>query len=246
VNQVRKADIHDIVVLIIFFMFGLNLVLPFFTRKSEIVLTETSEASQSIERIESLSDWSSSKTWLQNVFPWRLEASPDNTSWYNASSFLTVDLRYDTRNQSAKVTLTVNTTHAPEALYYRFILSCKKNTKHYVNDSRNYMYSFTLPINDTSDCLVVFNFSDMVPLLQNKDIFVRHGVSEENREYSFWFYAQTCNKIPVGFVFVVDPTFRVNETTSSSATAFPNSRKAARTTDGALHCVFMDENNAIQ
>lgn len=146
------------------------------------------------------------RQWLKDNFFWRLQASADNSTWQNANQLLKIDINYDDANLTAKLTLTLNTTLAPKALYYRFDLACNASMKEYLNESTLSQWNFKVPVGDR-DMFVYFNWSDIKPLIQSGKVFFKHGIKTVEGQDYFWFRIQTRNKIPVGTVFVVDPTY---------------------------------------
>jgi len=144
------------------------------------------------------------KQYLKDNFQWRLQASPNNDTWYDADQLLNVDLTWDENNFSYKVDLILDTHDAPQSLYYRFDMAVNKTLKEYT-EICGYEWLLTIPGNDTRDVNVFFNWSDIKPLLQNNKVWFNRGVKNN----FFWFRVQTVNKIDVDKIFVVDPAYGV-------------------------------------
>lgn len=152
-------------------------------------------------------NWSYWKPWLKNNFYWNLTASPNLVDWYDANELLTINLDWDKTNASAKVTIILNTTGAPTDLYYRFELGCNFSLKSYINKSENHEYILTLQANATEDYQIYFNFSDVLPLIQQGKITIKHGVKNVSGQEYIGFRAQTVNKIAPNKYFEIDPWF---------------------------------------
>ena len=144
------------------------------------------------------------KQFLKDNMKWRLQASPNNETWYDANELLKIDLNWNDIDCSYKVTLTLNTTNAPQSLYYRFDLACNKSLKQFF-ETNGYEWTLTIPANNTIDYVLRFNWSDIQPLIQNGKIWYDKGVTNN----FFWFRIQSVNKIAVDKVFVVDPVYGV-------------------------------------
>jgi len=163
-------------------------------------------------------NWTYWQSWLRDNFYWSLKGSPDGVTWYNDTiGLMDVDIAWDKLNTSAKVTLILDTHDAPMPLYYMFELGCKAYLKSYINKSTNYEYIFTLPANLTEDYNLTFNFSDVMPLVQNGKVTVKHGVKNIDGTDYIGFRVTTVNKIDVGKIFIVDPTFGDTGTSGSAA-----------------------------
>ena len=141
---------------------------------------------------------------LQENFQWRLMASPNNVSWYPANELLNIRLVWDNGTNSFKVTLTLDTSAAPQSLYYRFDMACNKSLRSYL-EIDGYSWRLVLPANMTVNYTVLFDWSDIKPLKDSGKIWFDKGVQEN----FFWFRVQTVNKIAVGKVFVVDPVYGI-------------------------------------
>jgi hypothetical protein len=147
-------------------------------------------------------NWSYWKSWLVDMFDWSLEASNNNNTWYDANPLLNVGCNFSEENQSAKITLTLNTTDAPRELFYRFSLACNKTLRDYAEINGD-EWKLTLPANETENYTISFNWSDIHDLINSGKVWFNRGVKDS----FFWFRIGTVNKIPVGTVFVIDPTF---------------------------------------
>jgi outer membrane protein assembly factor BamB len=184
-------------------------------------------------------NWSYWKSWLKDNFHWQLQGSPNGNVWYNDTlGLMEVGIDWNEINNTAKVTLTLNTTNAPQSLYYRFELGCNASLKSYINKSSNYEYTLTLPANLTEDYNLSFNFSDVKPLITSGKVTVKHGIKNIDGNNYFGFRVQTVNKIDVGKVFVVDPTFTVHSSSLYGYLRYPANRKVVRDSNGNLFCIF--------
>ena len=133
------------------------------------------------------------KQFLKDNMHWRLQTSPNNDTWYDANELLKIGLDWNENDCSYKVTLTLNTTNAPQALFYRFDLACNKSLKQFF-EIDGYEWTLRIPANNTKDYVLRFNWSDLKPLIQNGKIWFDRGVKKN----FFWFRIQTVNKISVG------------------------------------------------
>jgi hypothetical protein len=159
------------------------------------------------------------KQFLKDNFKWRLQASGDNITWSDANQLLNIGLDWNDADNGYKVTLTLNTTLAPKALYYRFDLACNKSLKQFVNRESTYNitennvttthtswnWELTVSANNTKDYTIVFNWDDIKSLVQSGKVWFDRDVKDN----FFWFRIQTVNKIAVDKVFVVDPAYGV-------------------------------------
>ena len=154
--------------------------------------------------IGSFSYWEVNKTYakdfLKDNIKWRLKASPDNNTWYDADELLDIDLDWNDTGFYYKITLTLDTHEAPQSLYYRFDLALNKSLKDYV-EVDGYEWRFKVPANNTRDYSILINWSDIKPLISNNKVWFDRGVKNN----FFWFRIQTVNKIPVDTIFIVDP-----------------------------------------
>ncbi len=146
------------------------------------------------------------KQWLKENFYWRLQASANNATWADANPLMKIDLNWNSTSLTSKLTLTLNTTNAPRSLYYRFDLACNATMKHYLNDSTMSQWTMIVPVGDR-EMTIFFNWSDIKTLVQNGQVWFKHGKKAYNGQDYFWFRIQTVNRIAVGKVFVVDPTY---------------------------------------
>ena len=139
------------------------------------------------------------KSWLKENFYWNLQGSPNGDVWYDDTiGLMDIGIDWDSVNTTAKVTLTLDTTNAPMALFYRFDLGCNASLKSYINKSSNYEYTLTLPANATEDYTIFFNFSDIKPLIQNGKVTAHSGVKNIDGKDYIGFRVQTVNKIQIG------------------------------------------------
>ena len=158
-------------------------------------------------------NWSYWQGWLDRQFQWTCQKSTNKTVWSDAGQYLRVDTGFDGVNQSAKVTIVLNTTGAPLSYYYRFVLDCNESLLSYVNHSSLYEYDLTLPANLTENYTVAFNFSDLKPLLQQGKLTVSSNVTGG----VFHCYVSTVTKIQSNKLFVIDPTFGMGAAYTSAA-----------------------------
>lgn len=156
----------------------------------------------------SMPHWEVNKTYvkqfLKDNMKWRLQASNNEVDWYDANSLLDVGLNWVDTNLSYKVTLTLNTTLAPKELFYRFDLACNRSLKQYA-EIDGYEWILTVPANATENYTLFFNWSDIKDLVSSGKVTLDKGVKDN----FFWFRIQSVNKIPVGTVFVIDPSYGV-------------------------------------
>jgi hypothetical protein len=212
---------HYALLCLVFLSLGATLILPIFDKRSLLdrILNQSSKqleplASQDVEAYiwipstgyGSMPRWeinrSYAKEFLKDNMKWSLQASNDNSTWQNANQLLDINLNWNETDVSYKVTLTLNTTNAPRALYYRFDLACNKSLKQYL-ERDGWEWTLTVPANNTKDYTLVFNWSDIRGLVDTGKVWFDRGVKDN----FFWFRIQSVNKVPVGTVFVVDPTY---------------------------------------
>ena len=108
---------------------------------------------------------------------WRLQASANNETWYNANELLKIDLSWNESECGYKVTLTLNTTTAPQSLFYRFDLACNKSLKQFL-EIDGWEWTLTVPANNTKDYTLRFNWSDLQPLKQSGKIWFDKGIKD--------------------------------------------------------------------
>ena len=149
------------------------------------------EIDKGVSEVENL------KQFLRDNFKWRLQASPNNATWYNANELLTIKLDWVDVSSSYKVTLTLNTTTAPQSLYYRFDLAFNKTIQEYivVDDWKLKLTVAEYPL--------YFDFSDIRQLVNTSKVWIDKGIKNN----FFWFRVQTVNQIAVGKTFVIDPYY---------------------------------------
>jgi len=147
-------------------------------------------------------NWQYFKTWLKEKFYWKLQGSPDGETWYDDSlGLLDVNIDWDEGEKTGKVTLTLDTTNAPMPLYYRFDLGCDTEIKEYISKVTNSIYELKLPVTETEDYDIYFDFSDIKPLIQNNKVTVQHGIKNIDSKDYIGFRVKTVNKIPVEIIF---------------------------------------------
>ena len=88
----------------------------------------------------------------------------------------------------------------------------------------------TYPANFTENYTVVFNFSDIKPLIQNGNIIPKHGVKNVGGVDVFYFMlTQNMSRDPLGSGnnFVIDPTFGCDPSEFGSGTSAINAVRHA-------------------
>jgi len=150
---------------------------------------------------------------------WQLEAwHPILEEWVtefqgeNLNNWLDINRIRSEDNTSEKITLKV-TNNAPIDTYFRFTFGIDIAVKNYVNKTSLYEYEITYPANATEDYNVLFNFSDVKPLIQDGVILANHGIKNINGNDVFWFrLTQNMSRNPLqsGNSFEIDPEFGYN------------------------------------
>jgi hypothetical protein len=199
----------DAIAVLVFFSLGFNLIIPVLT-KQEPVLADSLESDPEAYIYHSasspgmISQWkvnfSNWKRVVRDAFDWGLQASENGIDWVDAKPLLNLNVSFLPSTQDAKITLTVNT-HPTKDLYYRFYIICNQSLRSYINRTDNYEVSFELPANSTEYYNLVFNWSDLIPLIKQGEITTKHGLKDER----LFFVIQSVNKVQHGIQFVVDP-----------------------------------------
>jgi hypothetical protein len=151
--------------------------------------------------------------WASQYFTVFLNASTSgNTGTYtiNASEGLTQDVNWTNENGSffAKMTWTINTSTAPIPLYYALTFAIDSRCVNFINGTWNDNHSVTFDIPfDNETVSFTFNWSDLIPLIQNNQVYVkRKTVTRNNQEY-FIFRVFSVNAINPNVLFEIDPLF---------------------------------------
>ena len=134
---------------------------------------------------------------------WRLEGQhPTTHEWIIDNTAMQVEInQYD---YYQKVTLNFT---SPFTTHYRFTFAIELDSIDYVNRS-DYEIGLNLSIPNTDEVYyVVYNWSDIKPLIDNNKLTISHGRITHNEQRWFWFRMQTVNEIPSGTNFVIDPYF---------------------------------------
>ena len=87
---------------------------------------------------------------IQDNIHWNLSASQNGNTWFDASKYFNVGLTWNDTSCGYKFTLTLNTTGASQAYYYRFGFICNKSLRDYV-EINGWDWRLTLPANNTKD-----------------------------------------------------------------------------------------------
>ncbi len=132
----------------------------------------------------------------------------DDGTWVNASEGLTTNINWNATNNSAKITWIINTTTAPTSLYYRLTFAIDERCTNYINGSGidNHSVQFDIPFGNESASFV-FNWSDIIPLINSGRVYVRRGRTTIGNNSYFWFRVFSTDKINPDVVFEIDPNF---------------------------------------
>lgn len=96
---------------------------------------------------------------------------------------------------------------SPYTTRYRITYAFKLDAIDYVNKS-TYEIGMNLSIPGTDLYYpVVYNWSDVKPMIQNGDVIQKHGLTNVNGERWLWFRLITVNNIPAGNTVLIDPYF---------------------------------------
>jgi len=128
----------------------------------------------------------------------------DNYQGTNLNEWLNISKIRADDNASEKITLNFT---SPYTTKYRFTFGIDAQVKEYVNRSGQYEYTLTYPANATEDYVVYFNWSDVIPMVENGAISLKHGIKNINGIDVFWFRIVGNQQLQEGKSFEIDPTF---------------------------------------
>ena len=159
-----------------------------------------------------------------------LNASFNNETWYDANVGLTTVVNWSNETNSYKISWIINTSEAPNDMYYRLTFAIDKRCVNFINGTiGNHSVTFEIPNlgSDNATLNISFNWSDVIPLIQNNHVFVKRGTKTIGNNSYFWFRVQTKHTIQPEQVFVIDPIFGDNTQDAntfglSDDTAFTN------------------------
>jgi len=118
-------------------------------------------------------------------------------------------------NSSEKITLNFT---SPYTTRYRFTFGIDARVLNFVNKTDRFEYVLTYPINGTDDNYTVFfNWSDLIPMLDNDTISVNHGIKNVGGRDVFWFRIITNVDLQEGISYLLDPTFGGSSGSDSGA-----------------------------
>ena len=160
-------------------------------------------------------NWSYFWSLFKNHSSWQMEGwNPQLQQWqdsyqgHNLNEYLQVIRVRSTDNASEKVTLNFT---SPYTTRYRFTFGIDLRVKNYVNRTGHYEYTLTYPASETENYTVFFNWSDVVPLVQQGKITLSHGIKNMSGLNVFWFMITGNGNLPAGRSFEIDPTFGSEE-----------------------------------
>jgi hypothetical protein len=140
-----------------------------------------------------------------------LRASFNNETWYNASQGLTTIYTWNEDNDSVKISWILNTTEAPDDMFYQLYIGLDKKCQNFINGSiNNYTVTFEVPNlgSDNATLNIVFNFTDIVNLIQSGKVWFTKGIKTIDNQTFFYGKIQTKDKLPNTIKnFTIDPTF---------------------------------------
>lgn len=129
------------------------------------------------------------------------------TYTFNASEGLTTFMNWSEENNSAKISWIINTTTAPIPLYYALTFAIDVRCLNYLNGTiNNHSVQFDIPF-DNETVSFAFNWSDIIPLIQGGQVYVKCGRTTVGNDSYFWFRVFSVDTINPGVVFEIDPTF---------------------------------------
>ena len=156
-------------------------------------------------------NWSYFWGFFKNHSSWQMEGwNPVTQQWQNSyqghilNEYLHIIRVRSTDNSSEKITLNFT---SPFTTKYRFTFGIDLHVKDYVNRTGHYEYTLTYPISETENYTVFFNWSDIVPLVQQGKITLSHGIKNMSGLNVFWFMITGNGNLPAGHSFEIDPTF---------------------------------------
>jgi len=158
--------------------------------------------------------------YFTNHTKWQMEGwNPQTQQWqgsyqgHNLNEYLHLTRVRNTDNHSEKITLNFT---SPYTTRYRFIFGIDLQVKNYVNRTGHHEYMLTYPVSETDNYTVFFNWSDIVPLVQQGKITLSHGIKNMSGVEAFWFMITGNSNLPAGRSFEIDPTFGSEDLTSWS------------------------------
>jgi len=129
----------------------------------------------------------------------------DNYQGNDLDNYLNISKIRSGDNSSEKITLNFT---SPYTTKYRFTFGIDARVLQYVNKTDKMEYKLVYPINGTDDNYTVFfNWSDLIPMLDNNTIRVNHGLKNINGRDVFWFRIITNVDLQQGNSYDLDPTF---------------------------------------
>ena len=139
-----------------------------------------------------------------------LEQWVDNYQGTDLDNWLDISRIRSGDNSSEKITLNFT---SPFTTKYRFTFGIDAQVLDYVNKTDRMEYVLTYPINGTDDNYTVFfNWSDLIPMLDNDTIRVNHGIKNIGGRDVFWFRIITNVDLQEGNSYELDPTFGNTDT----------------------------------
>ena len=143
---------------------------------------------------------------------WNMQGwHPGQEDWVNEyqgvdlDEYLNIGRERSADNSSEKITLNFT---SPYTTKYRFTFGIDARVLQYVNKTDQFEYVLTYPINGTDlNYTVYFNWSDLIPMLENDAIRVNHGIQNIDGRDVFWFRIITNIDLQEGQSYELDPTF---------------------------------------
>jgi len=153
---------------------------------------------------------------------WQMEGwHPVQQEWVteyqgtNLNEYLNISRVRSDDNGSEKITLNFT---SPFTTRYRFTFGIDLRVRDYVNRTGQYEYELTYPVNNTENYTVYFNWSDVIPMVQNGTISLNHGVRNVQGKDVFWFRIIGNSNLQEGNSFEIDPTFGESGTGTTAQT----------------------------
>jgi len=156
---------------------------------------------------------------LHNNAVWQMEGwNPVTEEWQdnyegtNLNNWLDIDLAPNEDGSQEKITLSFT---SPYTTKYRFGFAFNLRVKQYIDNSGNHQYTLTIPTSDEEEdeeYEIIFDWSDVVPLIQAGTITVTHGIKEVGGKNYFWVRLTGNSNLPEGNTFVIDPWFGNQDT----------------------------------
>jgi len=151
---------------------------------------------------------------LHNNAVWQMEGwNPVTEEWQdnyegtNLNNWLDIDLAPNEDGSQEKITLSFT---SPYTTKYRFGFAFNLRVKQYIDNSGNHQYTLTIPTSDDEEdeeYEIIFDWSDVVPLIQTGTITVTHGIKEVGGKNYFWVKLTGTSNLAEGNTFVIDPWF---------------------------------------